>query len=98
MENTAISANKAARYLIAKTRSSSALLFTIYIHLYTTLVLPVTEYNSLIWGLKPFDQISKLQNNLINERLSRCRQKAPIATLLGNMGWVPMSIITKCKQ
>ena len=52
-------------------RSSSALLFTMYIHLYTTrVVLSVTEYNSLIWGLKPFGQLSKLQNNLINEKLS----------------------------
>ena len=35
LENTAILANKAASYLIAKTRSSSAFLFTIYDHLYT---------------------------------------------------------------
>ena len=48
VENTAISANKAASYLIAKTRSSSVFLFTIYNHLYTTLVLPVIEYSSLI--------------------------------------------------
>ena len=51
VENTAISANKAASYLIAKTRSSSAFLFTIYNHLCTTLVLPIIEYSSFIWGL-----------------------------------------------
>ena len=37
VQSTAISANKTASYLIAKTRSSSAFLFTIYNHLYTTL-------------------------------------------------------------
>ena len=61
VENTAISANKAATYLIAKTRSSSAFLFIIYNHLYTTLMLPVIEYSSFIWGLRSFDQISKIK-------------------------------------
>ena len=66
----------------------------IYIHLYSTLVLPVIEYSIFIWGLRPFDQISKLQNNLMRSFLGVGR-KAPIAILLGDMGWVPMLIITK---
>ena len=94
VENTAISANKAASYLIAKTRSSSAFLFAIYNHLYTTLVLPVIEYNCFIWGLRPFDQISKIQNNLMKRFLGVGRN-AQIVTLIGDMGWVPISIITK---
>ena len=94
VENTAISANKAASYLIAKTRSSSVFLFTIYNHLYTTLVLPVIEYSSFIWGLRPFDQISKIQNNLMRSFLGVGRN-APIVTLIGDMGWAPISITTK---
>ena len=94
MENTAISANKAASYLIAKTRSSSAFLFTIYNHLYTTLVLLVIEYSSFIWGLRSFDQISIIQNNLMRSFLGVGRN-APIVTLIGDMGWAPISIITK---
>ena len=94
VENTAISANKAASYLIAKTRSSSAFLFTIYNHLYTTLVLLVIEYSSFIWGLRSFDQISKIQNNLMRSFLGVGRN-APIVTLIGDMGWAPISIITK---
>ena len=52
VENTAISANEAASYLIAKTRSLQCI--SVY-HLYTTLVLPVIEYSSFTWGLRPFD-------------------------------------------
>ncbi len=86
LENTAISANKAASYLLAKT--------TIYNHLYTTLVLPVIEYSSFIWGLRLFDQISKIQNNVMRSFLGVVRN-APIVTLIGDMGWAPISIITK---
>ena len=96
MEITAISANKTARYQIVKTRSSSVLPFTIYIHLYTSLALPVIEYSSLIWVLRPFDQLSKIQNNLMRSFVGVGRQ-APVAALLDDMGWVPMSIIQKCQ-
>ena len=41
VENTAISANKAASYLIAKTRCSGAFVYTVYNHLYHTLVYPL---------------------------------------------------------
>ena len=73
VENTAISANEAASYLIAKTRSLQCI--SVY-HLYTTLVLPVIEYSSFTWGLRPFDQISRIQNNLMRSFL-RCRKKCP---------------------
>ena len=43
---------------------------------------------------KRFNQISKIQNNLMRSFLGVGRN-APIVTLLGDMEWVPMSIITK---
>ena len=80
-----------------QTRSSTAFLFTIYIHVQSLIyhpVLPVIEYSSFIWGLRPFDQISKIQNNLMRNILGVGRN-AQIATLLGDMRWVPISIVTK---
>ena len=55
VENTAIPAAKAASYLFAKTRSSSAFLFTTYRHLYTTQVLPIIRrhYRDVYLGMSP---------------------------------------------
>ena len=39
IQSTSISANRAAKYLIAKARNSGALVFEVYTHLYNTLVL-----------------------------------------------------------
>ena len=94
VENTAISANKAASYLIAKARSSGAFVYTVCNHLYNTLVLPIIEYSSFFWGLKSFDHISKIQNNLMRNFLGVGRN-APIAALLGEMGWLPIAVLTK---
>ena len=46
----AISANKAASYLITKARSSGAFVYTVYNHLYNTLVLPIIEYSIVSSG------------------------------------------------
>ena len=94
VENTAISANKAASYLIAKARSSGAFVYTVYNHLYNTLVLPIIEYSSFIWGLKSFNHISKIQNNPMRSFLGVGRN-APIAALLGEMGWLPIAVLAK---
>ena len=65
-----------------------------FIHPYNTLVLPIIKYGSFLWGFKPIAQISKVQNNLMRSCLGLDRN-APIAALLGDMGWYPMSIITQ---
>ena len=93
VETTAISANKAASYLIAKTRSRSAFLFTIYNHLYTILMLPVIEYSSFLWGSDPRPNFNN-SNNLMRSFLGVGRN-VTIVALLGDMGWVPISIMTK---
>ena len=41
IQNTSISANRAAHYLIAKPRNSGALVFKVYTHLYNMLALPI---------------------------------------------------------
>ena len=69
-------------------------MYTVYNHLYNTLVLPIIEYSSFIWGLKSFDHISKIQNNLMRSFLGVGRN-APIAALSGEMGWLPIAVLTK---
>lgn len=59
LDNAAISANKAACYLIAETKSSVAFMYAVYNHLCSIFFLPIIEY---VWGLRSFEQISKIQN------------------------------------
>ena len=94
IQSTSISANRAANYLIAKARNSGALVFEVYTHLYNTLVLPIIEYSSFLWGYKAYSDITKIQNNLMRSFLGVSRN-APIAALLGDMGWLPITTITK---
>ena len=49
IESTAIKANRAASYLIAKMKSSGAFMYSVYTHLYKTLILPIIEYSSFIY-------------------------------------------------
>ena len=94
IESTSISASRAANYLIAKTRSSGALVFEVYTHLYNTLVLPIIGYSSFLWGYKGYSDIMKIQNNLMRSFLGVGRN-APIVALLGDLGWLPITTITK---
>ena len=71
IESTSISANRAANYLIAKTRSSGSLVFEVYTHLYNVLVLPIIGYSSFLWGYKGYSDIMKIQNNLMRSFLLR---------------------------
>ena len=94
IECTSISASRAASYLIAKMRCSGAFSYTVYTYLCNTLILPIIEYSSFIWGFRIDAKITKIQNNLMRSFLGVSRN-APIASLLGDMGWIPISTITK---
>ena len=94
IENTALSANRAANYLIAKARVSVGFAYEVFTHLYNALVVPIIEYSSFLWGFKPISQIDKIQNNLMRSFLGLGRN-APISALIGDMGWQPLSVTTK---
>ena len=91
IQSTSISANRAASYLIAKARNSGALVFEVYTHL---LVLPIIGYSSFLWGCKAYSDVTKIQINLKRSFLGVSRN-ALIAVLLGDMGWLPITTITK---
>ena len=69
IDNVAISANRAANYLIAKAKNSGALVYEGFTHLYSMLVLPIIEHSSFLWGHTPYTQIAKIQNNLVRSFL-----------------------------
>ena len=94
IQNTSKAANRAANYLIAKARNSGALVYEVYTYLYNMLVLPIIEYSSFLWGYKAYSDIEKIQNNLMRSFMGVGRN-APIAALIGDMGWLPIATITK---
>ena len=94
IENTALSANRAANYLIAKARVNGGFAYEVFTHLYNTLVVPIIEYSSFLWGFKPISQIDKIQNNLMRSFLGLGRN-APYSALIGDTGWQPLSVTTK---
>ena len=94
IENTSALASRAASYIVAKARSRGTFAFEVFTHLYTSLVLPIIEYSSFLWGFKPYTQITKIQNNLMRSFIGVGRN-APISALLGDMGWLPMHALTK---
>ena len=78
LENT-LSANKAASYLIAKSRFSSAFPLTIYDHL---LCYPLLNLVALSGASNPLTKfLFEIQNNVMRSFLGAGRN-APIATLL----------------
>ena len=89
IQSTSISANRAANYQIAKARNSGSLVFEVYTHLYNTLVLPIIGDSGFLWCYKANSDITKIQNNLMRSFLGVSRN-APIAALLGDMGWLPL--------
>ena len=94
IQNTSVSANRAANYLTAKARNSGALVFEVYTHLYNMLVLPIIGYSSFMCGHKACSDITKIQNNLMRSCLC-VSSNAPIAAFLGDIGWLPITTITK---
>ena len=59
-----------------------------YSHLYNTLVAPVMDYSSCIWGFKHHKCLENVQNNAIRFFLW-VGKHFPIASLVGDIGWVP---------
>ena len=62
------------------------------IHTYNMLVLPIIEYSSFLWSYRAYSDIEKIQNNRSFLGVGR---NAPIAALIGDMGWLPIATVTK---
>ena len=94
IEATSISASRAASLLICKSRTSGNFNYNVYSKIYESLILPVINYSSFLWGFKSYDQVNKIQFKLIRNFLGLNRN-VPLDALIGEMGWKPISCLTK---
>ena len=81
------SASRALGLLIAKCKTAGGFTYDVYTKLYDSLVWPVIEYGSAIWGTKSFSCINAVHNRAMRFFLWVGRY-TPNADVAGEMGWV----------
>ena len=91
IEVTSTSASRAASLLICKSRTSGNFNYNVHSKIYES---PVINYSSFLWGFKSYDQVNKIQFKLIRNFLGLNRN-VPLDALIGEMGWKPISCLTK---
>lgn len=85
-----VASRRALSALIAKAKEIGGLSYNTYTYLYNTLVVPIMEYSSCIWGFEEYDDIDAVQNRAIRFFLG-VGKNYPRAALQGEMGWIPAS-------
>ena len=83
-----LAARRALGSLVGKAKALGGLSYTTYTYLYDTLVAPVMDYSSCIWGFEHYSTLEATQNNALRFFLGVGRNH-PIAALQGDMGWIP---------
>ena len=83
--------HKLPKYKLTKSRSSGVI--EVYTHQYDT-VLFINGYSNFLWGYKGYSDIMKIQNNSMRSSLGVGRN-ARVVALLGDLGWLPITTITK---
>ena len=86
-EILATAGGRALGSMINKFRSLSDMGHSTYSKLYDSLVAPVTDYGSAIWGYKRYKQLDKVQNRA-TRFFTGVHKFAPIVGHVGDMGWV----------
>ncbi len=72
--------------MINKYKSLNSLGYDTYTKLYHSLVAPITDYGSAVWGFKTYDSIEKVQNRA-TRFFAGVHKYAPILGHVGDMGW-----------
>ncbi len=73
--------------MINKYKSLDDLGYNTYTKLYDSLVAPIIDYGSAIWGHKGYENLDKIQNRAIRF-FTGVHKFAPILGYVGDMGWV----------
>ena len=60
-----------------------------YTQLFTSLVVPIIDYGSVIWGHMDHPQLSMIRKNTMRYFLG-CSKTMPIVALTVEMGWLPV--------
>ncbi len=85
------SAGRALGLLIAKCKAFGGFHYATFTKLYDTLVYPVIEYGSAIWGTRDFSCINAIHNRACRFFLGLGRY-APNIAVNGDMGWKPPTV------
>ena len=82
------SATRALGLVISKAKAAGGLPYDVYTKLYDTLVWPIIDYGSSIWGTTEYACINAVQNRACRFFLGVGRY-TPNAAVNGDMGWSP---------
>ena len=72
--------------MINKYKAINDLGYDTYTKLYHSLVAPITDYGSAVWGFKSYDSLDKVQNRA-TRFYTGVHKYAPILGHVGDMGW-----------
>ena len=81
-------ASRAASKLISIYFENKDLPWRVFTHVHNSVVSPVMDYASAIWGQKWYDVYVDIQRRLIRCFLG-VGKKCPIPSMEGDMGWLP---------
>ena len=87
LERVSLASRRALACLIAKAKEIGGFHYNTFYHLYHTLVAPVMDYSSCIWGYRCQSNIEIIPNSALRFYLSAGKHH-PICALQGDMGWL----------
>ncbi len=79
-------ANRALGGMINKFKSMREMNYRTYTKLYESLVCPVMDYGSAIWGMKSYDKLDQVHNRAIRF-FAGVHRLCPKPGFIGDMGW-----------
>ena len=80
-------ANRALGGMINKFRSMRDMGYKTYSKLYESMVCPVMDYGSAIWGMKNYDKLEQVHHRAIRF-FTGVHRLCPIPGYVGDMGWI----------
>ena len=87
--HVATSARKALSCIIARSKFLGGLMYNTYTQLFNSLVLPVIDYSSPVWGNKNPTSLINIQKHAMRFFLG-CTKTMPLAAMTGEMGCLPL--------
>ena len=64
-------------------------MYDTYTQLFNSLVLPIIDYGTAVWGNKPSPTLLSIQKNAMRYFLG-CTKTMPLVAMTGEMGWLPL--------
>ena len=84
--NVSQAAHRALGSIIAKAQLHGGFPYKIFTKLYNTVVQPILDYGSHVWGHKSYQCVEAVQNRALRYFLG-VGKRTPIAAMQGDMGW-----------